>query len=115
MDPSNAAVAKHTHVPPQLLEEVVESPARFEPVVRAMAVIHMDELYRRMAHPDTPLPLRLDFQRLLNKMSRLEPEVKTGAAGVGGGVVINITRAKDRETVVIESQSVPVLDDAAHD
>ena len=105
MDTENPAVSRHTHIPPQLLEDVSQSPDKFEPVARAMAVVHMDALYRKMMDKDTPVAARLDFQKMLNKMSRLEPEAKNQGGG-GAGVVINITRAKDHESVTIEGQAI---------
>jgi hypothetical protein len=46
---------------------------------------------------------------MLNKMGKLEPDGKA-VVGVDGGpqVIINITRAKDNEEVVIEGTSTAI-------
>jgi len=115
MDTTNPAVFRRTEVPPQLLEEVAEDPSKFEPVARAMAVIHLDQLYRKMQESTTPLGTRLDFQKMLNKMSRLELSDKAQAAsGAGFSITINIPQTSTTQSAVIEATAthLPDMDDA---
>jgi hypothetical protein len=116
IDTNNPAVSRQLQVPPKLLEDVAADPAKYEPVVRSMAVVHMDQLYRRMMQPDVPLATRLDFQKLLNKMARLEPEAKA-VAQAGTGFVFNINLGGGRQMHIegeqlaaIEGELVEVLD-----
>jgi len=53
---------------------------------------------------------RIEFQKMLNKLGKLEPDTKADNQSGGPQVVINITRAKDRDdAITIEGQA---LDDA---
>ena len=73
--------------------------------------MNLDNLFRTMQSPEINPTARIEFQKLLNKMGRLEPDSKTEIAGSGPQVVINITRAKDQEdAITIEGQT---LDDDA--
>ena len=63
-----------------------------------------------MQNPTINPATRLEFQKILNKMGKLEPDGKA-VVGVDGGpqVIINITRAKDnKEEVVIEGTSAAI-------
>ena len=62
-----------------------------------------------MQNPTINPATRLEFQKMLNKMGKLEPDGKA-VVGVDGGpqVIINITRAKDNEEVVIEGTSTAI-------
>ena len=47
------------------------------------------------------------MQKMLNKLGKLEPDTKADNTGGGPQVVINITRAKDREeAITIEGQTL---------
>jgi len=80
-----------------------------------MAVIHLDQLYRKMQESTTPLGTRLDFQKMLNKMSRLEPSDKAQtASGAGFSITINIPQTSTTQSAVIEATAthLPDMDDA---
>jgi hypothetical protein len=87
------------------LKEIEEDPTKIEIVARLMGAVNLDNLFRHMQNPSVNTQAKIEFQKLLNKMGKLEPEEK---ADVGGGpqVVINITRAKDHDTgVTIEGST----------
>lgn len=90
------------------LEMIEEDPTKIEVVARLMGAVNLDNLFRFMQRPDINPMARLEFQKLLNKMGKLEPEKEDQNAGGGPQVVINITRAKDADHgVTIEGQVVP--------
>jgi len=94
------------------LQEIEEDPSKLETVARLMGAVNLDNLFRFMQRPDVPANARLEFQKMLNRMGRLEPEKVEESAGGGPQVIINITRAKDADQgVTIEGTSRAVGDD----
>jgi hypothetical protein len=85
------------------LQMIEDDPAKMETLARLMGAVNLDNLFRHMQNPTINPATRLEFQKMLNKMGKLEPDGKA-VVGVDGGpqVVINITRAKDKEEVIIE-------------
>ena len=93
------------------LAKIEEDPSLMETVARLLGAVNLDNLFRTMQSPEINPTARIEFQKLLNKMGRLEPDSKTEIAGSGPQVVIKITRAKDQEdAITIEGQT---LDDDA--
>lgn len=92
------------------LQMIEDDPSKMETLARLMGAVNLDNLFRFMQRPDIPANARLEFQKLLNKMGKLEPDPKQEDQGGGPQVVINITRAKDHEDggVTIEGSSRPV-------
>jgi len=80
----------------QLLE-IEEDPSKLETVARLMGAVNLDNLFRHMQAPDVAVNAKIEFQKLLNKMGKLEPDDKDAHGAGGPQVVINITRAKDHE------------------
>lgn len=97
---------------PVELKAIEADPALMETFARLLGAVNLDNLFRHMQNPDINPSSRIEFQKMLNKMGRLEPDTKVDL-GVGGPqVVINITRAKDRdESIIIEGTSEAVIDD----
>jgi len=94
------------------LEMIEEDPTKIEVVARLMGAVNLDNLFRAMQAPGINPQARIEFQKLLNKMGKLEPEEKADTGG-GPQVVINITRAKDAEHgITIEGHPVGDLDSA---
>lgn len=92
------------------LQELEEDPSKMETVARLMGAINLDNLFRFMQGSNVNPALKIEFQKMLNKMGRLEPETKNPLAGAGPQVVINITRAKDNDSITIEGTSEPVAE-----
>ena len=91
----------------QLLE-IEEDPSKLETVARLMGAVNLDNLFRFMQGPPVPAAARLEFQKMLNRMGRLEPDTSSGDSNSGPQVVINITRARDAEdAVTIEGKATP--------
>jgi hypothetical protein len=89
------------------LAAIEEDPSLMETVARLLGAVNLDNLFRHMQNPDINPTARIEFQKMLNKMGRLEPDTKIDSAGTGPQVVINITRAKDQEdSITIEGQAV---------
>lgn len=89
------------------LQEIEEDPSKMEIVARLMGAVNLDNLFRHMQSPTINPQTRIEFQKLLNKMGKLEPEEKTKAVDTGPQVVINITRAKDADHgITIEGTAV---------
>jgi hypothetical protein len=89
------------------LQAIEEDPSKMEVVARLMGAVNLDNLFRYMQRPDVPAAARLEFQKILNRMGKLEPEEKSRVAETGPQVVINITRAKDADHgITIEGQAV---------
>lgn len=103
------ATQRATHVPPQLVLDVQKNPELLRPVARAMSAIHLHTLYERLTHPGAAIKDKLEFQNMLNKLSGLDSK-DTFTGNTGPQVIINITRAKDRETMTIEGTAVRVAD-----
>ena len=70
---------------------------------RLLGAVNLDNLFRHMQDPDINPATRIEFQKMLNKMGKLEPDLKAASSGAGPQVVINITRAKDNEELVIDA------------
>lgn len=91
------------------LQAIEEDPSKMEVVARLMGAVNLDNLFRYMQAPDISAVARLEFQKLLNRMGRLEPTKDDDAAAIGPQVVINITRARgagDADGVTIEGKAV---------
>ena len=93
------------------LQGIEDDPAKMEVVARLMGAVNLDNLFRHMQNPDINPQTRIEFQKMLNKMGRLEPEEKVAVADAGPQVVINITRAVDTDhSVTIEGKAVNAPD-----
>lgn len=91
---------------PAQLEAIQDDPAKMEIVARLMGAVNLENLFKQMQDPLVNMASKIEFQKMLNKMGKLEPETKGGGA-TGAQVVINITRARDQdESLVIEGNSV---------
>ncbi len=85
------------------LEMLEDDPSKMETLARLMGAVNLDNLFRQMQCPTVGLAVKIEFQKMLNKMGRLEPEKASTGSG-GPQVIVNITRAKvDSEGLVIES------------
>lgn len=92
------------------MQEIEEDPSKIETVARLMGVVNLDNLFRFMQRPDINPQARIEFQKLLNKMGKLESVDSSDGAG-GPQVVINITRAKDHDdAITIEGKPARALD-----
>jgi hypothetical protein len=92
------------------LQMIEDDPSKMETLARLMGAVNLDNLFRHMQNPTINPATRLEFQKMLNKLGKLEPDGKA-VVGVDGGpqVIINITRAKDNEEeVVIEGTSTAI-------
>lgn len=85
------------------LKDLEANPALMETFTRLLGAVNLDNLFRYMQNPDVNPTARIEFQKMLNKMGRLEPDLKASVAGTGPQVVINITRAIDNEELVIDA------------
>ena len=99
-----------THKPILSAEELAaieQDPSLMETVARLLGAVNLDNLFRHMQNPNINPTARIEFQKMLNKMGKLEPDTKADASGAGPQVVINITRAKDEsDAITIEGQAV---------
>ena len=93
------------------LEMIEEDPSKMETLARLMGAVNLDNLFRAMQDANVNINAKIEFQKMLNKMGKLEPDLKA-EAGTGPQVVINITRAKDEQAITIEGSSTPVASDA---
>lgn len=92
---------------PADLQAIEDDPSKIETVARMLGAVNLDNLFRHMQNPTINPTARIEFQKMLNKMGRLEPDTKLDAGGGGPQVVINITRAKDQsDAITIEGQTV---------
>ena len=89
------------------LEMLEEDPSNMETLARLMGAVNLDNLFRTMQDPTINVNAKIEFQKMLNKMGRLEPDLKADT-GVGPQVVINITRVKDEQGITIEGTSSTV-------
>ena len=92
------------------LQMIEDDPKKMETLARLMGAVNLDNLFRHMQNPTINPATRLEFQKMLNKLGKLEPDGKA-IVGTDGGpqVIINITRAKDNEEkVVIEGDSTAI-------
>lgn len=93
------------------LEMIEDDPGKMETLARLMGAVNLDNLFRHMQNPDINPATRIEFQKLLNKMGKLEPDPKATQSDGGPQVVINITRAKDHDdAITIEGTAQPVSD-----
>ena len=89
------------------LAAIEKDPALMETVARLLGAVNLDNLFRHMQNPDINPTARIEFQKMLNKMGKLDPDTKADTAGAGPQVVINITRAKDQsDAITIEGQTI---------
>jgi hypothetical protein len=87
--------------------EIEEDPSKMETVARMLGAVNLDNRGRHMQNPTINPMARIEFQKMLNKLGKLEPDTKADIQGGGPQVVINITRAKDRnDAITIEGQAV---------
>lgn len=100
----NPAVAKHTAIPPTLVEAVMSDGAAAQPVIRAQAIVQLHELHM-MRHNMTPTQ-RMQLAEMVAKLGDMNPKNQAQAAG-GGNVVINFIRNGDKG-VTIEANSITV-------
>ena len=92
---------------PADLQAIEDDPSKIETVARMLGAVNLDNLFRHMQNPTINPTARIEFQKMLNKMGRLEPDTKLDTGGGGPQVVINITRAKDQsDAITIEGQAV---------
>ena len=92
---------------PAELAKIEEDPSLMETVARLLGAVNLDNLFRTMQSPEVNPTARIEFQKMLNKMGKLEPDSKAEAAGAGPQVIINITRAKYQEdAITIEGQAL---------
>lgn len=86
---------------------IEEDPSKMETLARMLGAVNLDNLFRTMQNPTINPMARIEFQKMLNKLGRLEPDTKAENLGGGPQVVINITRAKDRDdAITIEGQAI---------
>jgi hypothetical protein len=95
---------------PDELLAIEDDPSKMETVARLLGAVNLDNLFRHMQNPEINPTARIEFQKMLNKMGKLEPDTKAINAGDGPQVVINITRARDQEEIVIEGSSQAIED-----
>jgi hypothetical protein len=100
------AMAKATHLPPALVDEVQDNPEAIRPLARGMAAVNLYNLFVKVSHPATSVKDKLEFQTMVNKLAGMDTKVQE--AGSGPQVIINITRAKDKTSEVIEGIAVKV-------
>jgi len=97
---------------PADLQAIEDDPSKIETVARMLGAVNLDNLFRHMQNPDINPATRIEFQKVLNKMGRLEPNTKLENTGDGPQVVINITRAKDSpDGVTIDGSSEAIIDE----
>lgn len=84
---------------PAELKAIEADPSLIETFARLLGAVNLDNLFRHMQNPDINPTARIEFQKMLNKMGRLEPDTKLDT-GTGPQVVINITRAKDQDDAI---------------
>lgn len=114
MDTMNPAVNQLFAMPPAAVEAVRDDPANLQPIARVMGAVNLHNLFMQVTGTDATIQQRIEFQKLVNKIGRLEPDEKQASTG-GAGVIINITRAKDSsERLTIEGTAV-AIPDAAQD
>jgi hypothetical protein len=92
---------------PADLQAIEEDPSKMETVARLLGAVNLDNLFRHMQNPTINPMARIEFQKMLNKLGKLEPDTKADTQGSGPQVVINITRAKDRDdAITIEGRAL---------
>lgn len=73
----------------------MEEPEKMEQVARAMGAVNLENLFKAMQDPRVAASAKLEFQKVLNKMSGFEQARPAEQGGSGPQVVINITRKRD--------------------
>jgi hypothetical protein len=97
---------------PADLQAIEEDPSKMETLARLLGAVNLDNLFRHMQNQTVNPMARIEFQKMLNKLGRLEPDTKADVGGAGPQVVINITRAKDNsDAITIEGQAIPHASD----
>jgi hypothetical protein len=94
------------------LAAIEADPALMETFSRLLGAVNLDNLFRTMQEPDINPATRIEFQKLLNKMGKLEPDAKANNSGTGPQVVINITRAKDNMEEIVIDAAMDTIPDA---
>jgi hypothetical protein len=95
IDPEDEAYGKHLRIPPALLEEIAGgSEDALAGAARVQLAYIMEQITLRCVDKNTSPSAVASVMEVLRKMSTSQKEA---AASGGPGVVINITRAKDRE------------------
>lgn len=80
---------------PHDIECIMEEPEKMEHVARAMGAVNLENLFKAMQDPRVAAPAKLEFQKMLNKMSGFESAASKESGAAGPQVVINITRKRD--------------------
>ena len=71
------------------LEMIEDDPAKMETLARLMGAVNLDNLFRHMQNPDINPATRIEFQKMLNKMGKLDPDPKASIDTGGAQVLIN--------------------------
>lgn len=105
LDLDNKAVAKAMEIPPALLQEILDGNEQaLSGVARVQLTYLMEKMTQRCADPNTSPAAVASIMEILRKMSTSN---KSAESGTGPQVVINISRAVEREeTVTIEGQAI---------
>ena len=93
-----------TLIPPGLVEMVADDPALAEPIVRKLAMKNLENTFLAVQAGDAIGP-RIELQKILNKMGRLEPGNTLDGAG-GGGFVFNINFSDRPRVVHVEQKPI---------
>ena len=111
MDTHNPAVANKLDIPPAMLEEIQDNPTVLQPVARVMGAVNLHNMFVQVTHPEAPFTQRVEFQKLVNKIGRLEPDAAIGG-GSGVTITINIPAldAQPERNVVIDQIAEPTFE-----
>ena len=55
---------------------IEDDPSKMETVARMLGAVNLDNLFRHMQNPTINPMARIEFQKMLNKLGRLEPDTK---------------------------------------
>ena len=101
LDIDNKAVAKAMDIPPTLLQAIHDGDTEaLSGVARTQLAFLMETMTKRCADPDMPAGVVNGFLEILRKMATTDKSAGDGG-GTGPKVVINISRAKDREEKIV--------------
>ncbi len=100
---------EHSMFSPADLEEIGDDPTQLGRRARIMGAHNIAGLFLAANKMDASPTLRVEVQKLLNKMGGLEPKEEQHSGGPQ--VIINITRAKDNEATVIEGKATLLSSD----
>ena len=106
IDPENKAYSKHLAIPPTLLEEIAKgSEEALAGAARVQLAYIMEQMTVRCVDGSTSPSAVASVMEVLRKMSTSSKDAGNNSAGPG--VVINITRAKDRsdDGITIEGRA----------